>query len=348
MLPPPSSIVQAFSFSPLQYFHHRSSSSFSSSLEQQQQQRNIKNNVPAKRDVTSITTTTTTTTTMLKSSASNDNNDDDFMVALRQRIDEVNEYEKELPLVVLDSMLPRQVLNITIENELLMELIRLRIESETPYFGIVGMAQLKSTGQKVHLNHGVQVEIIHTSIVEKNSNNNGNNNQLKVSLKGTKLFHIPNQNCVTQTKQGWTQAKIEYINLNEQDEKYTEKDTMKMAMSMQRAKEFIDPNYTMKENQSLIDMWIELARENEHNPGQINQLLNDLGPIPSWKTPSDCAMWVGALINPIPPLGVAYEIRPKLLLAKTANERTQIALDGIWNSIQYMKGGESSFQQIKE
>jgi len=113
------------------------------------------------------------------------------------------------------------------------------------------------------------------------------------------------------------------------------------------AREFTDPNFSMAESQSLVDMWLSLARQRERSPGQIDGILQDLGPMPSWKSPSECALWVGALINPIPALGVALEIRPKLLLAKTAEDRTQIALDGIWNSIQHMQGHDR-FQQIKE
>ena len=58
---------------------------------------------------------------------------------------------------------------------------------------------------------------------------------------------------------------------------------------------------------------------------------------------------MAALINPIPALG-ALEVRPKMLLAKTAKARTQIALDGIWNSIQQMEAmeGKDRFQKIKE
>ena len=36
-----------------------------------------------------------------------------------------------------------------------------------------------------------------------------------------------------------------------------------------------------------LDMWIEeLAQRKERSPGQIDQLLQDLGPIPSWEEPS--------------------------------------------------------------
>ena len=40
------------------------------------------------------------------------------------------------------------------------------------------------------------------------------------------------------------------------------------------------------------------------------QVLRDLGDMPGTDSPRERAMWVGALINPIPALGVSLEIRP--------------------------------------
>lgn len=94
----------------------------------------------------------------------------------------------------------------------------------------------------------------------------------------------------------------------------------------------------MKDNASLITRWIELAKLNERIPGQIDKLLHQLGDIPPEYEPSERAFWVGALINPLPGMGVAMEIRPALLLSKRAEERVQIALDGILKSIRHMDG----------
>jgi hypothetical protein len=88
----------------------------------------------------------------------------------------------------------------------------------------------------------------------------------------------------------------------------------------------------------MVDRWIELARENERHPNQISNLLEQLGPIPPEEDPSERAFWIGALINPLPALGVAMEVRPKLLMAKDAEERVDLALEGIWGSIKHMDG----------
>ena len=53
------------------------------------------------------------------------------------------------------------------------------------------------------------------------------------------------------------------------------------------------PNVNIPNNLSIIDRCVELARENERHPSQINKLLDQLG------EPSERAFWVGALINPL-------------------------------------------------
>ena len=94
----------------------------------------------------------------------------------------------------------------------------------------------------------------------------------------------------------------------------------------------------MKNSASLVDRWIELARENERHPGQVDALLKQLGEIPPEHEPTERALWVGALINPLPSMGVAMEIRPALLVSKKTEERVQVALDGILKSIGHMDG----------
>jgi hypothetical protein len=88
----------------------------------------------------------------------------------------------------------------------------------------------------------------------------------------------------------------------------------------------------------LADQWIALARTKQRQEGQIDKLLLDLGDMPSSEAPTDRAFWVGALINPIPAMGVALEIRPALLTAQTADERVDVALAGIQRSIKHMQG----------
>mmetsp|Transcript_10173 Transcript_10173/g.11679 ORF Transcript_10173/g.11679 Transcript_10173/m.11679 type:complete len:399 (+) Transcript_10173:230-1426(+) len=104
----------------------------------------------------------------------------------------------------------------------------------------------------------------------------------------------------------------------------------------------IDPERTlaMSHNlESLVEIWQGLVYERgyERNPDQLRRLYRDLGPMPPYTAPGDRAMWVAALINPLPALGVAPEIRPSMLQATNVLERVEIATEGIRSSLIYMK-----------
>lgn len=254
--------------------------------------------------------------------------DDDFMASLKSRMEEVQDLETKIPLVVLDSMLPRQVMKIQVKNALLVELVKNQMQKETPTFGMLGMAILKS-GEKINLTAGVEVEIF-----EKPKIVDGG---VLLVLKARRRFQIVG--LPENAEEGWTEARVEYLESEDQEEEEVGGgDRMAVARAMMQAKELTAPNANMKDGASLVDRWIELAKENERSPGQIDTLLEDLGEIPAEDEPTERALWVGALINPLPALGVAMEVRPALLTATTTEKRVEIARDAIFKSIRHMDG----------
>ena len=264
---------------------------------------------------------------------------DVFMSDLRSRVEEVSDSSTQLPLVVLDSMLPRQVLKIQVRNPLFIELIKNRIEQESPRIGMLGNAKLVS-GKQVMLKYGVEVEFDSPEVV-------GETGSIRLALRGTRRFCVV-EGTVENAPEGWTQARVEYLDSEKQEEEEVAGyeasgggDRMSLARAMRKARELTSPNMRMEDNASLVDRWIELARTRERQDGQIDGILDDLGPIPESEQPSERAFWVGALINPIPAMGVAIEVRPALLTAKTAEDRVQIAIDAIFRSIKHMEGSTS-------
>jgi hypothetical protein len=119
-----------------------------------------------------------------------------------------------------------------------------------------------------------------------------------------------------------------------------EEDESLLKRATAQAQTLLIPNMS---GDSLVDTWIKLAKENERTQGQIDTLLQDIGDPPTSEEPSELAFWVGALINPLPGMGVAMEIRPLLLMAKTSEERVLVALKGISESIQHMAGTRRLF-----
>ena len=257
---------------------------------------------------------------------------DDFMASLRNRMEEVNDRETKLPLVVLDSMLPRQVLEFQCNNALLMELIAECLKKETPFFGMLGVARLR-TGQHFHLKSGVEVEIVKSEAVGKG---------VRLKLKAGRRFTV--QGEIEDAGKGWTEARVLFLDSEDQEEEEVQgDDRMAVARAIAKAKEFTSPNMNMEGKMSLVDRWVELAKNVEREPGQIDALLEQLGEIPPPEQPSERAFWVGALINPLPAMGVAMEIRPALLTAKTAEDRVQVAQEGILRSIRHMDGSARMF-----
>eukprot|EP01043_Picozoa_sp_COSAG02_P016787 COSAG02_NODE_745_length_17738_cov_18.178241_14_plen_655_part_00 len=90
----------------------------------------------------------------------------------------------------------------------------------------------------------------------------------------------------------------------------------------------------------LVDEWCDLVRSGAHEKqdGQLDAILSDLGQMPPASSPGTRAVWVAALINPLPGLGVAWEIRPAMLAATSAVERVEVAVAGIEASIQNLRG----------
>jgi Lon protease-like protein len=262
--------------------------------------------------------------------SSPDGGGDDFMASLKNRMAEVNDRETKIPLVVLDAMLPRQTLKINVKNPLLKELVKNSIQNESPFFGMLGMARLV-TGESVHLKRGVEVQIINPEFVDDDG--------VRLELRAGRRFEIMGE--IDTVGMGWTEARVDFLDFQEEeDQEILGEERLAVARAISKATELTSPNMRTVDNLSLVEQWIELAKQNEREPGQIDRLLETLGELPPQETPSDLAFWVGALINPLPPMGVATEIRPALLSAKTAEDRVQIAKAGILKSIKHMDGTE--------
>lgn len=84
---------------------------------------------------------------------------------------------------------------------------------------------------------------------------------------------------------------------------------------------------------ALVERWLELVRTTgrERSDGQLDAVLSDLGDMPQGINAK--ALWVAGLINPLPALGVALEVRPAALMAPSTEQRLQAVFMGIVDSI---------------
>ena len=79
----------------------------------------------------------------------------------------------------------------------------------------------------------------------------------------------------------------------------------------------------------LAEEWATLVRatNRERVPGQLDAIQASLGAMP--EALNARAVHIAALVNPLPALGVALEIRPAVLTARTTSRRLSMAEDGL-------------------
>ena len=97
--------------------------------------------------------------------------------------------------------------------------------------------------------------------------------------------------------------------------------------------------------EELVDTWCDLVVRKgfEREPGQVSRIIRVLGDMPPADKPHRRAMWVAALINPLPALGVALEIRPAVLQASSVANALGVVTQGIRSSIDHVNGTKPLF-----
>jgi hypothetical protein len=92
--------------------------------------------------------------------------------------------------------------------------------------------------------------------------------------------------------------------------------------------------------EGLVQEWETIVVDGGHErvKDHIKQVRNDLGKMPPRSKPDQRSLWVAALINPLPGLGVAREIRPAVLAAQDTRERLEAVTMGIKTSIAHLDG----------
>lgn len=284
--------------------------------------------------------------------------DDAFMKSLDSRARQLrmNEKDKDNPslaiVLVPGCILPRQVVTVKVQSaDFLSDIIR-QTAVDVPRFGMVGRRVASSDDDEEQddiLPVGVEVEILSATVLEEEMIKSTaiDNSLVELKVRGLRIFNV-DVDDLQDCGGGWMHACVRYRNEFSILEK-AESDPFKVALAMQQAQELTSPNNSMKESKSLVEMWLVLARaRNVSVSERIDDLLEEIGEMPSWEEPSECAFWVAALINPTPSIDLAVDIRMGLILSNTALERTQLVLNALWNSIQRLDASTAKYIQIKE
>jgi hypothetical protein len=230
------------------------------------------------------------------------------MGLLSQRIAKLRSGEGEdlaptiMPILVLDSMLPRQKITISMDDDAGMRLVN---DSVTHYGGRLGVHGADPVSKQVSP-LGTQV-----LIVERSGSYVALVGQRRYVLSARPQLH----------EQTYYTSEVAFFARDEGCN---------------------DDVIAAEELGPLVERWQQLVRTGgcEREPGQLDCILADLGPMPPAADPEERALYIAALINPLPALGVAFEIRPAVLAARSAGERLRIVRTGIERSIGHLDGSK--------
>lgn len=207
----------------------------------------------------------------------------------------------ELPILVLDSLLPRQRLAISMDDESGLLLVR---DCVAEYGGCVGVHGFDARSRSINP-AGTQARIVERS-------------GSMVELVGERRYRLSAQ--PTRQKGTYYTCALEWV----EPQPGSAPDTAAASQ--------LEP---------LVAAWCALVRKgHEREPGQLDTLLADLGPMPSAGDPDERALWCAALVNPLPALGVAFEVRPAVLTADSAELRLQIVRAALERSIAHLDGSK--------
>eukprot|EP00040_Diaphanoeca_grandis_P013194 m.66765 g.66765 ORF g.66765 m.66765 type:complete len:385 (-) comp23723_c0_seq2:90-1244(-) len=213
-----------------------------------------------------------------------------------------------LPFCVLDSILPRQKMTLHVFEPRYILMIE-RCLQTSRRFGMVGATYANHRGHRHQIaNYGTEVEI-----TEIQPTRDG---RFNLTVVGRRSFKIEEQSPLD----GYMLGKVSWCNL---DNIITDDD-----IDMHQSAE-LEPK---------LNEWIATVRSGgwERTANHLDFILEYLGPMPPKHKPDDRAMWVAAMVNPVPPLGVAPEIRSNVLAARTTAQRLEICHDCLAHSSLYM------------
>jgi len=220
--------------------------------------------------------------------------------------------DSPLPIFSLDATLPLQHLQLNIFEPRYVGMVKRAIEGGGRRFGMVSF----SPETREHAMYGVEVSIINAS--------EQIDGRYHIELVGKRPFRIVD---TARAPDGLITAKVEYFSFEDGD--------VDSSQAMELATDLL----------AAVEKWEKCVRRLglERTPGQLNLIHEHLGTAPPHDQPGTLAGWVAALVNPIPSLGVAPEVRPSLLAAQTPIERLQVAREAVDASLANMQSWECSW-----
>ena len=227
----------------------------------------------------------------------------------------------ELPLFVLDAMVPGQRLHLHVYEDRYLRLMRRALARPERHFGMVAPRGSGHAGLVVH-GRGPLLEqrIAHVGslVVIENVSDLGGGARLLVDIRATRRFRVLR---FRQHADGYACAQAEWM-----------RDAPSSAEDAHAAL------VLGRELRCALDAWVEQVRRRgrEREPGQLQRLLAQLGAVPPPSEPEALGFWAAAVVNPLPPLGLAAEVRPSCLSCDESAQRLRLCLAAVEESMAHV------------
>eukprot|EP00586_Coscinodiscus_wailesii_P011175 CAMPEP_0172495976 /NCGR_PEP_ID=MMETSP1066-20121228/79767_1 /TAXON_ID=671091 /ORGANISM="Coscinodiscus wailesii, Strain CCMP2513" /LENGTH=280 /DNA_ID=CAMNT_0013268009 /DNA_START=201 /DNA_END=1043 /DNA_ORIENTATION=+ len=222
------------------------------------------------------------------------------------------------PILILDAILPGQKLQFGSADPKFRKLLEYVVKNDSGTIGMIGLNP--HTGQP--LNTGVTLSTTPKTIKWKTDG------MIVLSGKGEKRFEIQGEPWRDDSK-SFHLAHVEIIEDREEPRLSGER--------MRLAEELSD------RVPSLVVDWIQwVVKTKKCDIRGMDQRIREIGKMP--ESIKKRALWLAALINPIPELhGVCLEIRPAMLACKNDFDRIYLAVTAIQSSIDHLSGRRHLF-----
>jgi len=228
----------------------------------------------------------------------------DEMLATAAPMDEEPTAKCErLPIFVLDSLLPRQRMHLNVFEPRYRIMVQRAIESGSRHFGMTGSVAAVC---------GVEVQIV-------SAHEQSDYGRFNVEIVGHRPFRISSS---WHAAEGYLEADVTYFDFDEGGDENDVAEARSAASDLPE----------------LVETWTAAILDGgwQRHPYHLAKIREQIGPMPPVSEPGKLSAWVVALVNPIPGLGVAPEMRPALLEALCPRDRVAVAQDCLRGSMKHL------------
>lgn len=270
----------------------------------------------------------------------------------RNRLKDLQSRRRTIPIMTLDTILPKQKLVFQSSDPRFRKLIKYVVNDGAQEIGIIGFNP--HTGKPLDI--GVTISVTEENILQGKEilyNDEDNNSQttelndvnddlspsIKLTIEGEQCFELQGDPYLDPWSSSFYMADVEIV--DNREEKLT-------TEQQQKVEEYAAaiPQLVGQWVSSVVDRAQKTTTET--SSGMIwPRISSDVGPMPlkhheQRNTIKDLALWVAALVNPSSPINalqpkVCFEIRPAMLLCRNDHDRMVLACAALQSSINILR-----------